>query len=98
MAWNKETAANAGKLSKRPPEATTTILREQITGRLDIKKLFTDIEALPPAQSVDARIKLLSLVLPKMQSITATVGLNSLRDLDRMTYEEKLELLKTLNN
>ena len=98
MGFTREQASKGGQTGKRPPEATTTILRAQITGRLDIEKLFADIEALPPAQSVDARIKLLSLVLPKLQSITATVGINSLRDLDRMTYEEKLELLKSLNN
>ena len=47
----------------------SSLLRSAIQERIDIDKLFRDIEELPPASSIKHRIELLHFVLPRLKPV-----------------------------
>ena len=50
----------------------SSLLRAAIQERIDIDKLFEDIEELTPASSIKHRIELLHFVLPRLKPIEAS--------------------------
>ena len=94
--FTSESARKAGQKSKRGRDRNVETLREAITQRIDIDDMFEQMNELSVAQQIEFKIKLLTLILPRLQSIQANVGLTSLKDFDRMTHEEKLIALKSI--
>ena len=97
MGFTKQQASAGGQNSKRGKDSNAELIRAQITGKLSIDDLFEKIYALEGKDQVDALIKLIGLVLPRMQNVTANVGISSLKDFDKMDYSQRLEFLQNLN-
>lgn len=73
----------------------SSLLRAAILERIDIDKLFKDIEELPPASSIKYKIELLRYVLPRLKPVEAST--TSLNDyLDRMTKQDMINLIDSL--
>lgn len=69
MPFDKQTASEAGKKSKRGPSATTTEVKQIITNL--VEKLQTDIfdnlNKLEPKEKADLLTKLIEYVIPKQR-------------------------------
>ena len=73
----------------------SSLLRAAIQERIDIDKLFKDIEELPPASSIKYKIELLHYILPRLKPIEASA--TSLNDyLDTMTKQDMINLIDSL--
>ena len=73
----------------------SSLLRAALQERIDIDKLFRDIEELPPASSIKHRIELLHYVLPRLKP--AEYSTTSLDDyLDSMTKQDMINLIDSL--
>ena len=73
----------------------SSLLRAAIQERIDIDKLFRDIEELPPASSIKHRIELLHYVLPRLKVVETSA--NNLTDhLEALTKQETINLIDKL--
>jgi len=73
----------------------SSLLRAAIQERIDIDKLFRDIEELPPASSIKYRIEPLHYILPRLKPVEASI--TSLNDyLDTMTKQDMINLIDSL--
>ena len=58
----------------RPPSTTHLELRKAILKGVDIQELFQDLETLSPRDRVNATLKLMEFVLPKLSSVSTQEG------------------------
>ena len=72
MGFTKEQMSKGGSNSKRKSGSDVELLRSAITGKINIDELFYEISEMELNDRVNAKIKLLSFVLPKLQSIDLT--------------------------
>ena len=57
----------------------SSLLRAALQERIDIDKLFRDIEELPPASSIKYRIELIQYILPRLKAVETSA--NNLNDI-----------------
>lgn len=74
MAFNSETAREAGKKSKRPKDSSYKTLKDKIADIVDdnidqFNKWMIEVGKDDPAKACDLYIKLLSFHVPKVRSI-----------------------------
>ena len=73
----------------------SSLIRAALQERIDIDKLFRDIEELPPASSIKYRVELLHYVLPRLKPVEYST--TSLDDyLDTMTKQDMINLIDSL--
>ena len=89
MPYNKQTAAEAGRKSKRGPAKTTEDLRKRVKNLIDdnYEQIQKDLAVLKPKERVDAWLRLLEYSLPKQARVDVQMGLRDLLELS----EEELE-------
>ncbi len=73
MKFNSESGKIAGQTSKRGKDSNAELIRKTITGKLNIDELMNDISELNTQDRVNAKIKLLNFILPKLQSADISV-------------------------
>ena len=92
MPFTKETAAAAGRKSKRKGTSNKDVktLRIRIETLLDEQweNLLNDFEGLAPKERIDAIIKLLEYALPKLNR-TEIKDITTIEDFLQMTPEER---------
>jgi hypothetical protein len=73
----------------------SSLLRAALQERIDIDKLFRDIEELPPASSIKYRIELIQYILPRLKAVETSA--NNLNDhLEALTKQETINLIDKL--
>ena len=73
----------------------SSLLRAALQERIDIDKLFRDIEELPPASSIKYRIELIQYILPRLKAVETSA--NNLKDhLEALTKQETINLIDKL--
>ena len=73
----------------------SSLLRAALQERIDIDKLFRDIEELPPASSIKYRIELIQYILPRLKAVETSA--NNLNDhLEALTKQETISLIDKL--
>lgn len=96
---NKDIAAAAGAKSKRGANSDVELLRAAITKKLNIEQLFYEISELDLNDRVNARIRLLGYVLPKLQSIDLTAtGEMTITQFISLSSSDQDRYLETLVN
>jgi len=86
---------NINRKGRPKGSSKTSQLRDAIHERIDIDKLFSDIEELPPASSIKHRIELLHYVLPRLKPVEHyTTSLNDY--LETMTKQDMINLIDSL--
>lgn len=73
--FTKETGALAGSKSRRGAEASVVTIRKVIEGNLDIDELFQEISQLDLQDRVNAKLRLLAFVLPKLANVDSRLTL-----------------------
>ena len=73
----------------------STLLRLAIQERIDIDRLFDDINDLPLAAAIKYKIELVQYVLPRLKAVEASA--NNLSDhLEALTKQETINLIDKL--
>lgn len=96
MALTKEQMAKGGKNSRRGKDSNAELIRAQLSD-LNVQQLLQEIAELPLKERVDAKLRVLNMILPRLQSVEAKIGLNSLKAWDTLDHQERLEMLQTLS-
>lgn len=96
---NKEVASKAGSKSKRKAGSDVELLRSAITGKINIDELFYEIGEMELNERVNAKIKLLGYVLPRLAAIDLTAtGELTISQFISLTSSEQDNYLETLVN
>lgn len=96
---NRELASASGKASKRGPSSNVELLRSGITGKIDINELFFEIGEMELNDRVNAKIKLLGYVLPRLAAIDLTAsGEMTVTQFISLNSSEQDQFLETLVN
>lgn len=93
---NPDIAKKAGKKSKRGKSTFSVEIKTQLQGIIDIPKLAKMLDELEPRDYVRAKIDLLRILIPKVSDIDMTVSNFTLKDMDKLSHEERLEALKDI--
>lgn len=79
----------------RPPSTNHLELRKAILKGVDIQELFQDLESLSPRDRVNATLKLMEFVLPKLSSVQ-TNELSLSEQIESLTKVETADLIDVI--
>ncbi len=95
--FNSDSGKIAGQTSKRGKDSNAELIRKAITGKLDIDTLLNEISQLELEDRVNAKIKLLNFILPKLQSVDVSASDVSIIEWLKMKPQDQDNYLNSLN-
>lgn len=96
MSFPREAQIKGGKNGRRGKDSTAELIRAQLSGDLNVPLLMAEIAELTLKERVDAKLRVLNMILPRLQAVELSAPDLDPRNWSKLTHEERLEALNSM--